>query len=318
MQVTWKERSFELEVTAEQFAQVSQPLVDRLRTPVLQALKDSNLPVADLSEVVLVGGATRMPVVRRAVTKMFGRFPATSVHPDEAVAVGAAIQAGLKARAADLKEVVLTDVCPYTLGVQTTERLPSGNFEHGIFTPILERNTTVPASRESVFSNVADGQKVVIIEIYQGESRKVSSNIHLGSVEVPIPYARSGEIAVHCRFTYDINGILEVDVHVPKTGQKRQLVIIDDPNAFTGAELEKRRALLAALKVHPRDDDANRALLARIERCYEQALGDKRTLIGSWISQFNAILDRQEPRQINEARAALSDSLDKLEGETYL
>jgi molecular chaperone HscC len=318
LQVAWKGQSFELEVSADQFAQVSQPLVERLRTPVLQALKDSNLPVAELNEIVLVGGATRMPVIRRAVTKMFGRFPATGVHPDEAVAIGAAIQAGLKARAEDLKEVVLTDVCPYTLGVRTTERLPSGNFETGIFTPVLERNTTVPASRERIFSTVSDGQKVVVIEIYQGESRKVDSNIHLGTVETPVPYGRAGEVAVHCRFTYDINGILEVDVHVPVTGQKRQLVIVDDPQAIDATELAKRRAVLADLKVHPRDEDANRALLARIERCYEQALGDQRMRIGSWISQFNAILDRQEPREINEARATLRAALDELEGETFL
>ena len=318
MSVIWRDRPHELEVSAATFAEACQPLIDRLRSPVLQALHDSSVQAAQLSEIVLVGGATRMPVVRKAVTKMFGRFPAASVHPDEAVAIGAAIQAGLKSRDADLKEVVLTDVCPYTLGVAISERLPSGARESGIFAPIIERNTTVPTSRERVFSTISDGQKTVELEVYQGESRKVESNIHLGKLQIPVPYGRAGEIAVHCRFSYDINGILEVDLHVPATGQKRQLVIVDDPDTLDADELARRRSVLAALKVHPKDDDANRALLARIERCYEQALGERRERIGQWILQFNAILEDQNPRQISEARERLSATLDELEGESYL
>jgi molecular chaperone HscC len=318
MSLVWRDEAYELEVSVDTFADACQPLIERLRAPVLQALKDSSIQPSQLNEIVLVGGATRMPVVRKSVTKMFGRFPATSVHPDEAVAVGAAIQAGLKARDADLKEVVLTDVCPYTLGVAISERLPSGALESGIFAPVIERNTTVPASRERVFSTIGDGQKVVELDIYQGESRKVQSNIHLGKLQIPVPYGRAGEIAVHCRFTYDINGILEIDLHVPASGQKRQLVIVDDPDAIDADEIAKRRAVLAELKVHPKDDDANRALLARIERCYEQSLGERRERISQWISRFTAILEEQNPRQIADARDKLSATLDELEGETFL
>jgi len=318
MTVIWKDEPYTLDVTSDAFSEACQPLIDRLRTPVLLALQDSGIQPAQLSEIVLVGGATRMPVLRKAVTKMFGRFPSTSVHPDEAVAVGAAIQAGLKARDADLKEVVLTDVCPYTLGVSISERLPSGGLDTGIFAPIIERNTTVPTSRERVFSTIGDGQKSVEIEIYQGESRKVQSNIHLGNLQIPVPYGRAGEVAVHCRFTYDINGILEVDLHVPATGQKRQLVIVDDPGAMDADELARRRAALAALKIHPKDDDANRALLARIERCYEQALGERRERIGQWISHFTSVLEEQNPRAIAETRERLRITLDELEGETLI
>jgi molecular chaperone HscC len=318
MQIVWNEQTYELDVTAEAFDKACQPLIERLRTPVLQALQDSDVKVDQLNEIVLVGGATRMPLVKRAVTRMFGRFPATHVHPDEAVAIGAAIQAGLKARHADLKEVVLTDVCPYTLGVGISERLPSGGIQSGVFAPIIERNTTVPASRERTFATMADGQKIVEFDVYQGESRKVAANIHLGQLQVPVPHGRAGEVAVNCRFTYDINGILEVDVHVPATGQKRQLVIVDDPDAIDPAELEKRRRALAALKVHPKDEDANRALMARLDRCYEQALGDRREHIGEWIRRFTSILDGQNPRQIADARARLTEALDALEGETFL
>src|SRR5262249_969194 len=157
----------------------------------------------------------------------------------------------------------------------TAERLPSGNVQQGIFAPIIERNTIVPASRERAFTTISDGQRVVKMSVYQGESRKVSDNVHLGKIEIPVPPARAGEGAVTCRFTYDINGILEVDLQVTKTGERRELVIVDDANAIAPDELERRRKTLMALKVHPRDEQVNVAVFARMERCYEQSLGDR-------------------------------------------
>ena len=318
MRVVWKERAFELEVTAEEFEKAAEGLIERLRTPVSRALQDGQVRADKLDEIVLVGGATRMSIVKRAVTKMFGRFPAAHVNPDEAVAIGAAIQAGLKARDAALKEVVLTDVCPYTLGVDIAERLPSGALQQGIFAPIIERNSIVPASRERTFSTVTDGQRTVEMNVYQGESRKVSDNVHLGRLKIPVPAGRAGEVAVNCRFTYDINGILEVDLHVPATGERRELVIVDDPDAVDPAELNKRREVLAALKVHPRDEQTNLAMLARMERCYEQSLGERRAMIGQWLSQFAAILEAQNPRAIADARTKLTEALDSIEGESFL
>jgi molecular chaperone HscC len=234
------------------------------------------------------------------------------------VAIGAAIQAGLKSRDAALKEVVLTDVCPYTLGVETAHRLPSGTVQYGLFTPIIERNTVIPASRERQFSPLFDGQRVVTMEIYQGESRKVSDNIHLGKLDIPIPPEKAGSVGVSCRFTYDINGLLEIDLHVPMTGERRQLMILDDPDSVDPEELERRRLALAALKLHPREDQVNVALMARLERCYEQSLGERRELIAKWILQFTALLESQDPRLIGQERAKLVGALDAIEGESYL
>src|SRR6202044_4070479 len=118
----------------------------------------------------------------RAVTRMFGRFPAPDLNPDEVIALGAAIQAGLKARDAALKEVVLTDVCPYTLGVDTGERRPDGTYRTDVFAPIIERNTVIPASREKRFWTIQDGQTQITFKIYQGESRTASENIYLGTI----------------------------------------------------------------------------------------------------------------------------------------
>ena len=318
MQVAWQGNSYELQISAQEFEQACEGLLERLRRPVLQAMRDSSIKVDALDEIVLVGGATRMPIVRRTVTKMFGRFPASHLHPDEAVAIGAAIQAGLKARDVQLREVVLTDICPYTLGIETTKTLPGGALQKGIFAPIIERNTIVPASRERVFTTVGEGQTKVEFPVYQGESHRVEDNIPLGKISIPVPPGRPGDVQISCRFSYDINGILEVDLHVPATGQRRQLVIVDDPDALTAEQLEQRRRELAAIKVHPRDRDSNRAILARLERCYEQSLGPRRAMIGEWISKFMMILDAQEPHAIAEAGTKLTAMLDSLEGETLL
>lgn len=317
MSVTWKDVIREVEITADGFETNAQALLDRLREPVLRSLRDSNVRANDLGEIVLVGGGTRMPLVRRAVTKMFGRFPSNAVNPDEAVALGAAVQAGLKARDVALKEVVLTDVCPYSLGVDSAERRPDGTFRDGIFSPIIERNTAIPASRVKSYSTLQDGQKAIDLGIYQGESLSVVDNIKLGQITMKVPPARAGEIEVLVRFSYDINGLLEVDIHVPKTGERRELVIMDDETASM-AGLEQRRALLAALKQHPRDADANKAALARASRCYEKFLGETRSYISQITSQFEMVLDKQDPREVEHARGELMKAMDALEGETWL
>jgi len=317
MAVTWGGKSHEWTVTADEFETRCAALLDRLREPVLRALRDSAIHAADLGEIIMVGGATRMPLVRKAVTRMFGRFPANRINPDEAVALGAAVQAGLKARDVALKEVVLTDVCPYSMGVEVAEERRDGSVRDGIFSPILERNTVIPASRVNTYYTMADNQTSVRMRIYQGEARLVAENVKLGELDIKVPPARRGEVAVEVRFSYDINGLLEVDVHVPKTGERRELVIIDEETA-SAPDFEKRRAALAALKHHPRESDANRAALARAERCYEKFLGETRDRVGFMVRNFETVLDGQDPRAIEAARGELLAALDMLEGETWL
>lgn len=315
--VVWKDTSHEMKVTAEAFERECEGLFTRLREPVLRSLRDSQIVSENLDEIVLVGGATRMPSVRRAVTKMFGRFPSASVNPDEAVARGAAVQAALKARDAALSEVVLTDVCPYTLGVQSTDVNSSGGLVHGVFTPIIERNSVVPASREKSFSTLQDNQPEIVFPIYQGESRWVRDNVYLGKVAVPVPRKPAGQVECTCRFSYDINGLLEVDLHVAETNERRQLVIVDR-EGFTPEEIEARRIELAKLKIHPRDSDAIRATMARAGRCYENAIGYQREEIGRAITQFEMVLDGQDPRACEAARLEFSAYLDRVEGEAFL
>ncbi|HEX5183129.1 MAG TPA: Hsp70 family protein [Allosphingosinicella sp.] len=314
----WKGEAHEIEIAAAEFEEAAAPLLARLRDPVLRSLRDSNIHTDQLSEIILVGGATRMPVVRRAVTRMFGRFPGGAVHPDHAVALGAAVQAGLKARDAALDEIRLTDVCPFTLGVDTAERDPSGGIRRGVFAPIIERNTVIPASRVHSFSTLFDNQREVRFGVYQGESRQVAANVKLGEIGLQVPPRPAGQVRIDVRFSYDASGLLEVDVTVPETGAARQLVICDDSDAPSEDEVAKRREALAALKVHPREEAANAAALARAERCYEGFLAERRDFVGQLILAFEAVLERQDPREIATARAELEGQLDGLEGERYL
>jgi molecular chaperone HscC len=318
MTVTWHEQQLQHAIDAERFERMCEPLLARLREPVLRALRDGGIHADRLKEIVLVGGATRMPIVRRAVARMFGRLPGIGPNPDEAVAMGAAVQAGLKSRDSALKEVVMTDVCPYTLGVGTAERRPDGSLRTGLFAPIIERNTVVPTSRFKTFETVEAGQRMVRFKIYQGEAPWVADNIELGTIEIPVPMRRTEMVQVNVRFTYDINGLLEVDVTVPESGETRELLLIGAHSDLSPAEIADRRRVLAALKVPPRETEANRAALARASRCYEQFLGERREAIAYMLRQFEAVLDTQDPSAIESARGMLLKALDDLEGQSYL
>jgi molecular chaperone HscC len=318
MSVSWENRVFEHEVTAERFETLCARLLERLREPVVRAMRDGKIGAETLKEIILVGGATRMPIVRRAVTRMFGRFPSAGPNPDEAIAIGAAIQAGLKGRDKALKDVVMTDVCPYTLGIDTGERRADGVIASGIFSPIIERNTVVPASRIQRFSTIQDNQRHVVFNIFQGESRKVEDNVRLGSIDLVVPPRPAGAVSIDVRFTYDINGLLEVDVKLPETGETKQLVIADEDADMDSSEMKRRRDALAALKIHPREMHENTAALARGTRCYEQFLGDRRQFVSQLIGQFEAVLDRQDPKEIAAARVEFMKALDSIDGDRYL
>lgn len=299
-------------ISQEQLLHICGPLLDRLRAPIERALRDARIKVADLDEVLLVGGTTRMPLVRKLVASLFGRFPSMSLNPDEVIAQGAAIQAALKARDASLEEVVLTDVCPYSLGVEISREV-GNQLENGHYLPIIERNSVVPVSRVKSVQTLRDGQKQVSVRIFQGESRLVANNIFLGELDIEVPPRPAGEVSLDIRFTYDINGLLEAQVDTPLTGVSQRLVIENNPGVLSPEEITERFQALQALKVHPRDQQVNSVLMARMERLYQESLGDLREHIGQLAAHFASILERQDEREIRESRSALLANLDSIE-----
>jgi molecular chaperone HscC len=300
-------------LTQAEFEKACEPLLERLRAPIERALRDARLRVADLDEIALVGGASRMPMVRRLVSQLFGRLPARHLDPDQTIALGVAVCAGLTSRDEAFEEMVLTDVCPHTLGTRVSESDGRGDHVGDVFLPIIERNTVVPASRVVSLQTVADNQAVLSVNIFQGESRHCSQNIELGSVELQIPPKKAGEVKVDVRYTYDVNGILDVDIAVVGHGIERNVVIRKLAGDVSDAEIARRRAELAALKVHPRDQDQNRLVLERANRLYEQLLGDEREQVGRWLGQFESALGRQDAKEIAESRKQFSVALDTVE-----
>ena len=300
-------------ITREDFDHLVQPLLHRVQLPIERTLRDADITPAEIDEVVLVGGATRMFAFRSLITRMFRRMPAANIDPDLVVAMGAGIQAGLKQKHEDLDDVVLTDVSPYTLGVEVINHGDSNGKQGGLFMPIIERNSVVPISVERSLCTAEDNQKAVNIKVYQGESRLVKNNVYLGELEVKVPKAKAGVETLDIRYSYDMNGLLEVDVTVNSTGVTHHTTIINSASGLSDKEIEKSRSKLAKLKFHPREDAENRNHIARAERLYESALGDKRDYISRILSQFEQVLERQNPQEIKKAASELAHILDSLE-----
>jgi len=303
-----------LVITRADFDAICEPLYSRLRVPIERAMHDAKIKSGDLDAIVLVGGATRMPNVRFAAAKMFGRLPFTNINPDEAIARGAAVQAALAERDESLEEMILTDVCPFSLGTDVVYR--SGNrMEGGFFCPIIERNTSIPVSRREYFSTIRDYQKKVKFSIYQGESRKVEDNLFLGGIEVSVPQKPAGEERIEVRFTYNIDGILEVETCVVSTKESARLVIKNKETDISDAEIENRLQMIRNLKIHPRDREEIRLLIAKAERLYEQSLGEERSVIESSIREFEDLLNLQDEKVVKEATEKFRKMISNLEGE---
>lgn len=303
-------------LSRDEFATLAEPLFKRIRQPLERALRDAQIHPEELTHVVLAGGATRMPPFRRLMARLFHQLPIQHINPDEVVARGAAVQAGLKMRDASLEEVVLTDVAPFTLGVEVAQRDGPERVIRDLFMPIIERNTVIPASRAKVLSTLEDRQKSIAVRIYQGESRRAKDNILLGQFSVRVPSALAGQQKVQIRFTYDVNGLLEVESTVLSTGVSHRVVIEGNPGLLTPAEIEQRLAALAHLKVSPRDQAENVAALARAERLFEELLGNKREAVGEWIARFLAALESDDPKAVAHARALLLQRIEQLEPES--
>jgi molecular chaperone DnaK len=248
-------KHLQLTVTRSKFEELIDKLVDRCRTPVEQAMKDAKLSPKDIDEVVLVGGSTRVPKVQQMVKDIFGKDPHKGVNPDEVVAVGAAIQGSVLA--GDRKDVLLLDVTPLTLGIET---------EGGVLTALVERNTTIPAEKKNVFSTAADNQSAVTVSVYQGERSMASDNRLLGQFNLEgLPPAPRGMPKIEVSFDIDQNGILNVSAKDLGTGKEVQHKI-EQASALDDAEIDRMKK---DAESHA-EDDKNRVELANLRNQAEQ------------------------------------------------
>ena len=311
----------ELDVTREQFGEATAEITARLRPVISRCLRDGGVAAGDLDDVLLVGGASRMLPVIEFIQEMFERIPNRRLDPDRVIALGAAVQGALCDDEEAVEDLVLTDVCPHTLGVEISKELTPGKVESGYFSPLLDRNTTIPVSRCDTYNTMHAQQDEIQLKIYQGEGRLVKDNKKIGEIRVDGLQAKSGQKfpgMVEVRFSYDMNGILEVEVTVMESGKKFTKVIEQRPGTLSPQEIREAIELLAPLKVHPRDLLPNRARIERANRVYAELLGPARDQLAYLVENFEGALAAQDPEAIKISGATLDSFLRqffRLEGE---
>ncbi len=280
---------------------VEQMVEDSLK-PCEMALKDAGLKASDINEVILVGGQTRMPLVQEKVKSFFGKEPRKDVNPDEAVAVGASIQAAVLA--GDVKDVLLLDVTPLTLGIETMG---------GVMTPLIEKNTTIPTKKSQVFSTADDNQTAVTVHVCQGERKQASSNKSLGRFDLSdIPPAPRGMPQIEVTFDIDANGILNVSAKDKATG-KEQSIVIKASSGLSDDEIEK---MVADAESHAEDDRKFEELVTARNQADGMIHATKKTL-----EEAADKVGEEEKTKIESAISALeealkSDDKDEIEAKT--
>jgi molecular chaperone DnaK len=280
-----------LKLTRAKLELLCADLIAKLEGPCRTAIKDAGLTAADIDEVILVGGMTRMPIVQKKVQDIFGKVPNRGVNPDEVVAIGAAIQGGVLR--GDVKDVLLLDVTPLSLGIETLG---------GVLTRLIEKNTTIPCRKSQVFSTAADNQPAVSIHVLQGEREMASDNKTLGNFELTgLPPAPRGMPQIEVTFDIDANGIVHVSAKDMGTGKEQSIRI----TASSGLSKEEIDKMVRDAESHASEDNQNRELIEARNQADSLAYSTEKSL-----KEFGDKIDAAEKQRIEEALATLKKSLE--------
>lgn len=313
MRVELRGQEYRMELSRLKLIQISEQLFVRMSTPVQRVLADARRDIKQIDAVVLVGGSCKMPIVQKYLSHTLGRVDVSVVNPDYMIALGVGVYAGIKERNQDIRDMLLTDICPFSLGTAVYNQAEEGRSLNNI---LIERNTALPASRQTILTTVRDGQTKVRVKVYQGEAMYADDNLFLGEMEVMVPAAPKEQEKIELRYTYDINGILVVDVMVLSTGISKQLVIRNQEIRMSDQEIADKLKELEKLKIHPREDETNRELLARAEKLYCETTGALRDEVELRTCYFNNLLAKQDPYRIQRGQKQFAQFLAYVE--TYL
>ncbi len=298
-------------VSREEFARITKNLMERIRGPLAKALRDASLRPEKVDEILLVGGATRMPLISDFVQDELKKQPNCRLNPDEVVALGAAVQGALLEDVQEVQDLVLTDVCPFSLGVNVAKDVGMDNYQSGYFLPIIHRNTTIPTSCEHIVSTIQDFQAEVSIEVYQGEARKVQDNLFLGKFMLKgIPRGPKGQM-IRIRFTYDMNGLLEVEAIIDSTGKRESMILTKHAGHLSPSEITAAREKMKTLKFYPRDDLENQQLLRMCERLVGELPPTERARFEMIVDQFEAAMGQGDRELFESSKATLRAILDE-------
>ncbi|MBQ6334694.1 MAG: molecular chaperone HscC [Erysipelotrichaceae bacterium] len=312
MNVTVNGKNYAESFVLSEYEKRCAKLLDRLRKPIEKALNDAKISLDDLDEILLTGGAIRLPLIKEYVKRICNMEPVSLSDPEESVAVGAALQCAMKQRDAQIEEVILTDVCPFTLGTEVIRN--NGSFEiPGVYLPIIERNTVIPVSRKQTVCTAHDDQEFVTIKILQGESRIAANNTYLGEITVEVPKGPKGKEAIEVTYTYDVDALLEAEVKVLSTGITKKAIIRDEEHEESEAERNSRLKRLEYLKFNPREDEENMLVMLRADRVYEESLAENRKEIEILIEDMQKALDEKNILMIEVSKKRLNELLDEIE-----
>src|SRR5205085_8505172 len=283
-------RNFSATLTRAELERLSRPIIEQTRAQCLRSLADAKLTVHDLDEVILVGGMTRMPLVRQTVVEIFGREPNTSQNPDEAVAIGATIQAGILSGA--VRDVVLLDVTPLSLGIETFG---------GLMNVIIPRNSTIPVKAGEMFTTAVHQQRQMSIKVLQGEREMARDNWPLGHFEIEFEPAAKGVARVGVQFEIDANGLLHVLARDTKTGAEKNVEI----NSAVDVSDEAVEAMISESLDHAFDDMSERVWTeAKLKA--EEMLG----AVEAAFAQVGDAIDAREKETIQQAVVKVREALE--------
>ena len=310
MRVRYGEQSWDLSLTRQDVVHIGAEIFRRMEKPVKRVLLDGKVSPKELTEVVLVGGSCKMEIVRQYLSYILEGRKIEMCDPDRMIARGLGVVVGIKERDNEIKDMLLTDICPFSLGVGVRNHDGS---DRDMMSILIERNTSLPASREKRYYTSHDNQTEVVVNVYQGENYYADDNLPLGQIQFHVPPKRAGEIYIDIRFTYDINGLLEVQLHTPETGQRQTMVIQKEDGSMTEAEKEAKLKVFEKLKIHPKEKEENQYLIAKGEALYVQSTGALRDAIGEWLGYFTSLLEGQDEGKIRKQRKKVEDAFAQLE-----
>ena len=318
-----KGKKYKSEITQENFRETVKPLLVKMKVAIDKALQDGNTDAREIEKVILVGGAVKLGIIEEFVEKYFHKMRGEKIYfnnddfiennklvsiaadPDTVVAYGVGIAVGMKERNKVFKERILTDVCPFTLGTEIVGRR---------FAPIIPRNTTVPTSRSEYFYTIEDYQSQVTVGIYQGESLNIDDNLFLGEFLLDVPQNLAGKEAINVRFTYDINGILEVEAKVVSTGVKKSKLIINGD--LSEEEKNEKIKMLKEIKIQSENKNKDKLLLERANRIYAEIVNTEiRNHISEYLENYQKIVVTGDRIRIQKTKKNFSEFLDKIDPE---
>lgn len=298
-----RDTEYTMQMTNQKLIRISAELFKRMTQPLKKVINDGELDLENLDKIILVGGSSKMPIIKQYIKSLFDVEVVLDENPDESVALGVGMAAAIKERTGDIKDMILADICPFSLGTELYD---------GTFSPVIERNETLPCSRTRYYVTVKNNQTELEFPIYQGENLVAKDNLLLGNMKVTgLPKAPKGAVGASVTFMYDINGIL--DIKIVSANQTVHKVIMNKKMGLSEKELEQRLEELHKMTLHPLEKEENRLLIEKAERLYQESGLRNKEIIKELLKNFKETVSKGRGRAVREEYVRFAAFLEGIE-----